>query len=361
MFMDNQSVFKDLLVIELASVLAGPAVGMFFAELGAKVIKVENKLTGGDVTRRWKLPSEDANDEYSTYYHSINWGKEKQILDLKEPLDREQVLSWIKKADIVISNFKANSAQKLQMDYDTLKKYNPQLIYAAITAYGDDNPAPGFDVMIQAETGWIFMNGESDGNPVKMPVALVDILAAHQLKQGILIALLQRQKTGKGSYVSISLFDASIAALANQAGNWLNANVLPVRKGSQHPNIAPYGDIFYTKDMVGIILGTGTQKQYEGLCDCLDLDYLKTDKRFLTNSLRLANRPALNEYLEKAIGKKIYKAFQAACNQKSVTIAPVNNLEQVFNKPNAQKLVLSETLKDGRIKKAVRTAVFKIK
>ena len=108
-------------------------------------------------------------------------------------------------------------------------------------------------------------------------------------------------------------------------------------------------------------MGTGTQKQYEGLCDCLDLDHLKTDKRFLTNSLRLANRPALNEYLEEAIGKKIYKVFQVACNQKSVTIAPVNNLEQVFNKPNAQKLVLSETLKDGRIKKAVRTAVFKIK
>ena len=199
------------------------------------------------------------------------------------------------------------------------------------------------------------------GNPVKMPVALVDILAAHQLKQGILIALLQRQTTGKGSYVSISLFDASIAALANQAGNWLNANVLPVRKGSQHPNIAPYGDIFYTKDKVGVILGTGTHKQYEGLCDCLDLGHLKTDERFLTNSMRLANRLALNEYLKKAIGHKIYSTFQEECKQKRVTIAPINNLEQVFNKPDAQKLILRETLADGRVKKSVRTAVFKIK
>jgi len=359
--MDNKEIFRDLIVVELASVLAGPAVGMFFAELGAKVIKIENQSTGGDVTRRWKLPTEDLNDEYSAYYHSINWGKEKVLLDLKDSEDRSQVLAWIKKADIVISNFKANSAQKLQMDYESLKMYNPRLIYAAITAYGDDNPAPGFDVMIQAETGWVFMNGEPDGNPVKMPVALVDILAAHQLKQGILIALLQRQTTGKGSYVSISLFDASIAALANQAGNWLNANVLPVRKGSQHPNIAPYGDIFYTKDKVGIILGTGTQKQYEGLCECLNLEHLKTDEQFLSNSLRLANRPALNAYLEKAIGNKIYATFQEECNQKGVTIAPINNLEQVFKKPNAQKLVLTETLEDGRVKKSVRTAVFKIR
>ena len=161
--MDNHHIFKDLIIVELASVLAGPTVGMFFAELGAKVIKIENKSTGGDVTRRWKLPTEDPNDEYSAYYHSINWGKEKLILDLGESEDRDQVVSWIKKADIVISNFKANSAQKLGMDYESLKNYNPRLIYAAITAYGDDNPAPGFDVMIQAETGWIFMNGEPTG------------------------------------------------------------------------------------------------------------------------------------------------------------------------------------------------------
>lgn len=359
--MEQDNIFKDLLVVELASVLAGPAVGMFFAELGAKVIKIENKSTGGDVTRGWKLPIEDPDDEYSAYYHSINWGKEKSMLDLKTAKDRNGVESLIKKADIVISNFKANSAQKLGMDYESLKVLNPRLIYAAITAYGDDNPAPGFDVMIQAETGWIFMNGEPSGNPVKMPVALVDILAAHQLKQGILIALLQRQMTGKGSYVSISLFDASIAALANQASNWLNTSTLPKRMGSQHPNIAPYGDIFYTKDRVGVILGTGTQKQYEGLCACLQLEHLKTDERFLTNSLRLANRIALNEYLRKAISNKNYKIFQAECKQKKVTIAPINNLEQVFNMPDAQKLILKEELGDGRIKKSVRTAVFNIK
>lgn len=357
----NNEIFKDLLVVELASVLAGPAVGMFFAELGAKVIKIENKSTKGDVTRSWKLPVEDPTDEYSAYYHSINWGKEKRLLDLRPGADQDEVLELIKKADIVISNFKANSASKLRMDYESLKGHNPKLIYAAITAYGDNNPAPGFDVMIQAETGWIFMNGEKNGPPVKMPVALVDILAAHQLKQGILIALLKRQTKGEGSFVSISLFDASVAALANQASNWLNANVLPQRMGSQHPNIAPYGDIFHTKDKVGIILGTGTQKQYEGLCECLNLNELKSDERFLTNSLRLANRVALNEYLEAAIGEKAYTDFKTECAQKKITIAPINNMEDVFNMPAAQELVLTEKLPNGDVARSVRTAVFKIK
>ena len=356
----NKNIFQNLKVIELASVLAGPAVGMFFAELGAEVIKIENAKTGGDVTRSWKLPVEDPEDEYSAYYHSINWGKEKMMVDLSSPEGQNRVLSLIKEADIVISNFKADSAIKLKMDYESLKAHHPTLIYGSITAYGDDNPAPGFDVMIQAETGWIYMNGQKEGLPAKLPVALVDVLAAHQLKQGLLIALLKKQLTGEGSFVSVSLFDASIAALTNQASNWLNAQVLPQRMGSQHPNIAPYGDIFYTQDEVGIILGTGTQKQFERLCDCLDLVFLKEDERFRTNALRLAHRSVLNSYLEKAIGDTTYIDFKEKCDHLKVTIAPVNHLETVFNMPEAQNLVLTETLPDGREVKCVRTAVFKI-
>ena len=283
------------------------------------------------------------------------------MLDLTASEDRKHVFELIKQADIVISNFKTDSAVKLGMDYDSLKADHSTLIYGSITAYGNDNPAPGFDVMIQAETGWIYMNGQKECPPAKLPVALVDVLAAHQLKQGLLIALLKKQMTGEGSFVSVSLFDASIAALTNQASNWLNADVLPQRMGSQHPNIAPYGDIFYSRDQVGIILGTGTQKQFEGLCDCLDLAFLKTDERFQTNSLRLTHRPALNAYLSDAISKVDYADFKKVCDQSKVTIAPVNDMEAVFNMPEAQKLVLTETLADGREVKCVRTAVFQIK
>ena len=282
--MNQSQFFKDLLVVELASVLAGPAVGMFFAELGARVIKIENKRTKGDVTRSWKLPQEDKEDPLSAYYHSINWNKETFLLDLSNSEEHQQALAWVEKADVLIANFKAGSAIKMGMDYTSLKKRNPSLIYASISAYGEDDTRPGFDAMIQAETGWIFMNGEKEGNPVKMPVALMDILAAHQLKEGVLLALLQRERTGEGANVQVSLFDTGVASLANQASNWLNLGVLPKRKGSQHPNIAPYGDIFYTQDEQAIILGTGTQKQFEGLCKILNLEKLTNDQRFETNA-----------------------------------------------------------------------------
>lgn len=358
--MNQATFFKDLLVVELASVLAGPAVGQFFAELGARVIKIENKSTGGDVTRSWKLPAEDPNSSYSAYYHSVNWHKESYLLDLRNAEDREKAYSWIKQADIVITNFKKGSAPKVGMAYEQLQVLNPKLIYAQISAYGEHDSRPGFDAMIQAETGWIYMNGEKEGEPVKLPVALMDILTAHQLKQGILLALLQRARTGKGSKVHVSLFDTGVASLANQASNWLNVDVLPQRKGSQHPNIAPYGDLFYTKDGRAIILGTGTQKQFENLCDCLHLSDLKTDQRFLTNALRVKNRAALNAILAPAFLAHSFEKLWQRSQEYQVTLAPVNNLEAVFDLPAAQNLILTETLADGTSTKRVKTVVFEI-
>ncbi len=351
---------KDLIVVELASVLAGPAVGLFFAELGARVIKIENKKTNGDVTRSWKLSKEDPKDEFSAYYHSINWGKEKLMIDLQDPTDYDVVIELISTADIVISNFKGDSALKLKMDYDTLKTHKPDLIYASVSAYGHDNPAPGFDAMIQAETGWVHMTGEPNGAPVKMPVALIDILAAHQLKQGVLVALLKKQSSGKGSHVSISLYDASVAALTNQASNWLNANHLPQRMGTQHPNIAPYGDVFYTKDNIGIMLGTGTQKQFENLCHCLSLPQLIYDERFLTNSMRLSNRKELNVYLSEAFKERNFENLERECKANGVTMARINNLEDVFSQEAAKRLVQEETLENGNVVRSVRTAVFRV-
>ena len=358
--MDQSKIFKDLLVVELASVLAGPAVGMFFAELGARVIKIENKKTGGDVTRKWKLPSEDPKDEFSAYYHSTNWGKESIFLDLSDEEDRNELMDLIKKADIVISNFKSDSALKLQLDYDSLKPINPQMIYASISAYGDKNPSPGFDAMLQAETGWMSMNGEPDGSPIKMPVALIDIIAAHQLKQGILIALLKKASSHEGSFVSVSLFDASVSALANQASNYLNTNKIPQPMGSAHPNIAPYGDMFSTLDNVTIILGVGTQKQFEGLCACLGLELLIFDPRFKTNLDRLNNRGALNFKLNIAISSINFEDLKQRCLAKRVTIARINNLEEVFSKEIAQRLILVKKLADSREVKSVKTVVFKI-
>lgn len=356
--MNTDQFFKDLKVIELASVLAGPAVGMFFAEMGAKVIKIENKKGGGDTTRKWKLPSEDVNAPYSAYYHSVNWGKESVLLDLTESTDFNWLMEEMKTADVLISNFKAGSAEKLKLDYPTLKSKFPKLISGSITAYGKDNPKPGFDVVIQAETGWLSMNGEEGGAPVKMPVALMDILAAHQLKEAILVGLLHRARTGEGSEFSVSLFDTGVASLANQATNWLNVKHLPKRMGSRHPNIAPYGEIFYTKDKKPVILAPGTEQQFRNLCDCLNLPELKNDPAFQTNALRLTNRIILNESLKLGFLEVKLDDILKRCHQEKVPIAPINNLAELFEMPMAQKLVLEEQLSDGTISKRVKTKVF---
>lgn len=358
--MNKSQFFKDLKVVELASVLAGPSVGLFFSELGAKVIKVENKLTCGDVTRRWKLPSENKDNPFSAYYYSINWNKEVLMMDLMDPQDLEALLILLKDADLVITNFKAGGAEKLGVGYEQLKALNSRLIYASVNAYGEDDPKPGFDVVIQAETGWVFMNGEEKGLPVKMPVALMDVLAGHQLKEGVLLALLDREKTGLGSKVSISLFDAGVASLANQATNWLNLNSIPQRMGSQHPNIAPYGDTFYTSDNKALIVSTGTLKQWEDLCDILGMSELVTDERFLDNSLRLSHRVALCDAL--ASGFKHFEAdtLLQICEDRSVPLAPIRNMQEVFELKAAQDLILEETMDDGTISKRVKTAVFKI-
>ena len=353
-------IFKDLKVVELSSVLAGPAVGMFFAELGAEVIKLENKQTGGDVTRRWKLPVEDKESEYSAYYHSINWGKKNLLLDLKDEDDYQRALAYIKTADIVISNYKPGSAKRLKLDADTLQQLNPKLIYASINAYGKEDRRPGFDVVIQAETGWMSMNGLPDGPPVKMPVALMDVLAAHQLKEGILVALIKRMMTGKGSKVSVSLFDAGVASLANQASNWLNAGHLPKRMGSQHPNIAPYGDIFQTKDDQSIIVAAATERQYRALLDCLGIPELKEDTRFVDNATRVRHRPALNQYLSEAFSKIVMHDILEKCYAREVPVAPIYDMAQVFELPAAKDLILEKKWSYDTVSKCVKTAVFKL-
>ncbi len=359
---NNRTLFKDLTVLELSSVLAGPAVGMFFAELGARVIKLESIKTGGDVTRSWKMNGENPNSKTSAYYHSVNWNKEVHQLDLSDEQVRNKVYEWVKDTDIVIANFKHGSAEKLGMDYDTLKTINPAIIYGSISAYGKHDPRPGFDVSMQAETGWVYMNGDENGPPTKMPVALIDILAAHQLKEGLLIALMNRFKTeGKqGSEVHVSLFDSSIASLANQASNWLNLGILPQRIGSKHPNIAPYGDILTTKDGQQMMLTTGTQKQFEILCDTLELKELVNSPKFRTNANRLKNRTELVEILQKQVPLLSLEELITKNPDLNALMVPIQNLKQVFQYPMAQKMVLSQKESDGFESKRVATVAFEI-
>ncbi len=350
---------SNLKVIELASVLAGPDVGMFFAEMGAEVIKIENKLVGGDVTRNWKSPTEDKNAKVSAYYSAINWNKKSLLLNLKNEKDKQQVYELIASADIVITNFKPGDDKKLEMDYHTLKSYNPTLIYGAINGYGSKSDRAAYDVVLQAETGFMFMNGNSNSGPIKMPVALIDVLAAHQLKEGLLVALLKREKEKTGALVEVSLYDAAVSSLKNQATNWLMNNIIPRPIGSLHPNIAPYGETFETKDNKLIVLAIGNNKHFKLLLETLNAEELLENESFSNNQNRVINRKALAKELAIYFKNNTKAYWMNSFIEKGVPAGSINNLKEVFENENAQSLILEET-SDNVETKRVKTAVFSI-
>jgi crotonobetainyl-CoA:carnitine CoA-transferase CaiB-like acyl-CoA transferase len=347
--------FSDLTVIELAGVLAGPSAGLFFAELGATVIKIENPKTGGDVTRSWKLQSENKEDKTSAYYWSINAGKKVIFLDLTTEEHLQQFYTLVKSADILISNYKLGDDLKLKVDHSTLKKINPNLIYASINGFGSDSPRTAYDLILQAESGFMFMNGEKNSEPLKMPVALIDLLAGHQLKEAILIALLNRHKTQQGAYVTVSLFDAAIASLANQATNWLIAHQLPSAQGSLHPNIAPYGEIFTTADSQKITFAIGSDKQFSQLCNLLNIT---VTPEYATNQLRITNRQSLFDLLNTKIHKTNFSLLFNECSKYDIPIGKIRNLKEVFELPEAQQL-LHRFTEDKKRLTAVKSIAFK--
>lgn len=354
--MDN--FFKDLKVVELANVLAGPSVGMFFSELGAEVIKIENKLTNGDVTRSWKISGEDPDLPVSAYYASVNRNKISLMIDLNEQLEKQRIYGLIKAADIIISNYKPGDDLKFGMDYKTIKEINPGIIYGKINGFGEDNKRTAYDLVLQAETGFMFMNGTLESGPLKMPVALIDILAAHQLKEGILIALMKKLKTGLGSEVSVSLYDSAIASLANQAGNWLMVGKNPQPLGSLHPNIAPYGEIFNTADKKKIVLAIGSNKQFEQLCILLDCKQLSIDPEYSSNSERVKNRTKLYQKLIPLFSDKNSKDLMSDFIRLDIPAGEIKSLEEVFEDEKAKALIREGKIGDQIIKN-VQTSAFK--
>lgn len=326
-------------VLELASVLAGPGVGQFFAELGADVIKVENLGTGGDVTRTWKASGE-ATDDRSAYFCAVNWGKRSIALDLSKKEGQKIVQELARQADIAIASYKPGDPEKLGVDYRSLSSVNKGLIYGQITGYGSDNSKVGYDAIVQAESGFMYMNGEPGGRSLKMPVALVDVLAGHHLKEGLLLAMLQRQRTGAGRLVEVSLIQAAISSLANQATNWLVGKKNPGKHGSAHPNIAPYGDVFLTADNKEFLLAVGNDRQFRDLCHLLRRDDVPSDSLFQTNESRVRNRQALNEILGKAIREVDSIELLKKVNGAKIPAGLIRSVDQVFEMPEARELLL---------------------
>ncbi len=332
--------FKDLRVLDLSSVLAGPSVATFFAELGASVIKIENPKTHGDVTRSWKLPQEKT--AVSAYWSSVNYAKQIEFLDIGENIS--YIKELLATSDILITNFKFGDAEKFGLTPQILREEFPKLIQASITGFKSNPRRVAYDVVLQAETGFMFMNGMQETPPLKMPVAMMDVLAAHQLKEAILCALYQREKTGEGTVVTASLEKSGISSLVNQASNYLMSGMIPQREGSLHPNIAPYGETFCTKDNKWLVLAIGSDGQFEKLCTFLDIPEVKSLPQFQTNSSRVLHRSSLSHYLEKAFVMKDSQEILENAIRENVPIGMVRSMDSVFESSVAQSMVLKEVV-----------------
>lgn len=350
---------SQLKVIDASTVLAGPSVGMFFAELGANVIKVENPQIP-DVTRSWKLENEDKNSTISAYFSSINYRKSYRKLDLKLEKDYRAFLELISDADILLTNFKKGDAEKFQLTDSILAKQNPRLIHGKISGFGLESDRVAFDLILQAETGYMSMNGTPESGPVKMPVALIDVLAAHHLKEGILAALFERTFTNKGKMISVSLYDAAVSSLMNQASGYLMENAIPKRLGSLHPTIAPYGEIFTTMDQAQITFAIGSDAHFLRFCYYLGLEDLPDDERFISNQQRVIHRKALAELIQKRVEILDSEAILQWMHKHLVPCGKIRKLDEVFNDTNAQKLIRTEQM-EGVETKRVSSIAFQTK
>ena len=353
-----KTLFSNLTIIDLSTVLAGPSVGMFFAELGAKVIKVEHPLQK-DVTRSWKLPTEEENSEISAYFSSVNYGKNYQFIDLKNSEERELLYKLCDTADIVLMNFKRGDQEKLAITDQHLRRNNKRLIIGKISGFGDDSDRVAYDLILQAESGIMSMNGTTESGPLKMPLALIDVLAAHHLKEGLLIALLELHKNKTGKTVTVSLYDAAVSSLINQASNYLMTGHIAQPIGSLHPTIAPYGELFKTKDNITITFAIGSNRHFELLCNELGLSDLPLEIAFATVQSRVVNRATLSDILSKKIACRSSDELLEKMHQLNVPVARINSIAEVLNQPSAQKRVLNEVI-EGVQTKRIESIAFKI-
>ncbi|WP_033426068.1 CaiB/BaiF CoA transferase family protein [Hymenobacter aerophilus] len=345
-----------LRVLELASVLAGPQVGQFLAELGAEVLKIE--APAGDVTRTWRTAAERPDAPVSAYFSAANWGKTSRVLDLTTEAGRAELHALAATADIVLASYKPGDAEKLGADYATLSALNPRLLYGAITGYGPDSPRAGYDAVLQAETGFMHLNAAGPGEPAqKMPVALIDLLTAHQLREALLLALYRRERTGRGALLEVSLHDSALASLANQAASWLVTGHEPQPLGSGHPSIVPYGTVYRAVDGTQLLLAVGSDGQFRQLCAVLARPAWATDARFSRNPARVAHRQELEELLRQRIAEVNGTELLTELEKRAVPAGAVRAVGEALARPAAHPMLLPPTA--GFLHQGLRTVAFR--
>ncbi len=349
-------------VIELARVLAGPWAGQMLADLGADVIKVENP-DGGDDTRQWGPPfveSADGENLSAAYYHSANRGKRSITADLKSEDGQSLVRRLVATADVLIENFKVGGLVKYGLDYESLRKINPKLVYCSITGFGQTGPyagLAGYDYIVQGMSGFMSITGEPDGQPMKAGVAIADIFTGIYAVSAIEAALIHALKTGQGQLVDMALLDVQSAVLANQNMNYLVSGRAPTRLGNAHPNISPY-EVVPTADGY-LILAVGNDGQFQRLCTILGLNAVADDARFATNKARIAHRDEVRRLVTTETLKWPKADLLKACEANAVPAGAINTIEEMFADPQIKARGLRVDLEDatGTVIPGVRTPV----
>lgn len=327
---DNTGPLKDVRVLDLTRVVAGPYCSMFLGDLGAEVVKVEQPGAGDD-TRGWGPPF--AGGE-SAYYLCINRNKQSLTLDLKSKRGIELLSELAKVADVIIENFRPGTMERLGLGEKDLRAQNPRLIYASLTGFGVDGPMsgwPGYDLIVQAWGGLMSITGTADGEPVKVGVAIIDLVAGLMLGKAITAALFAREKIGVGQRIDTSLLEAEVASLINVGSNYLVGGKVPMRWGNAHPNIVPYQN-FKTVDGY-LVIGVASEVIWKRFCQAIGRSDLTDDARFTNNSKRVENRAELVKLLSEIFLQRKNEDWFKLLTDAEVPCAPVQSIDQVFEAP----------------------------
>ncbi|MCG5102321.1 CaiB/BaiF CoA transferase family protein [Oceanobacillus alkalisoli] len=317
-------------VLDLSRVLAGPYCTMILGDLGAEVIKVEAP-GGSDDTRKWGPPFQEG---VSAYYLSANRNKKSITVDLKTEEGISFIKKLVKESDVIINNFKTGTMERLGLGFETVSNLNPGIVFCSITGFGETGPnkaMPGYDFIVQAMSGLMSITGDKTSGPQKLGVAITDVLTGLYACIGIQAALLERNFSGKGQKLDISLYDSAVSSLVNIGSNYLLSGKIPEALGNHHANIVPY-QTFKTIDGE-IVIAVGNDNQYKALCTVLGKPELSTDVRFLTNPDRVQHREQLVPLLEEVFATKPTNYWQKRCNENNIPCGPIQNLEEVTKDP----------------------------
>ncbi|WP_368055000.1 CaiB/BaiF CoA transferase family protein [Saccharospirillum sp.] len=352
-----QGALSGIRVIDLSRILAGPWATQMLADFGAEVIKIERPGQGDD-TRGWGPPFfGDDEHKVAAYFHSANRGKQSIAIDFTRPEGQQLVHDLVREADVLVENYKVDGLKKYRLDYDSLKAINPRLVYCSITGFGQTGPykhRAGYDFMIQGMGGLMSVTGEPDGTPMKVGVALTDILTGLYAANAVQAALHYRARTGLGQHIDLALLDVQVATMANQAMNYLATGNSPGRLGNAHPNIVPY-QAFATADGY-LILAVGNDGQFQRFCEVAGRPDLSADERFATNQARVAHREQLLPVIIERMKTQTRDWWLDKLEAVSVPCGPINSLEQVFADPQVQARELKRELNQPELGKVPSVA-----